>query len=80
MTVDEDDAKSLARCIFLKALKFNDRFLFESNYNAWIYRIMTNILIFNQCALKHKFAGDRSLNNAPNPNTANSLSPASPLS
>jgi RNA polymerase sigma-70 factor, ECF subfamily len=47
LTVDKDDAKDLVQETFLKALKYCDKFVDESNFKAWTYTIMKNTFINN---------------------------------
>ena len=47
LTSDRDDAKDLVQETFLKALKYSDTFVNESNFKAWMYTIMKNTFINN---------------------------------
>jgi RNA polymerase sigma-70 factor, ECF subfamily len=45
LTSDEDDAKDLVQETFLKALKYCDKFVYETNFKGWICTIMKNTYI-----------------------------------
>lgn len=45
LTADENDAKDLVQETFLKALKYCDSFVQETNFRGWIYTIMRNTYI-----------------------------------
>jgi RNA polymerase sigma-70 factor (ECF subfamily) len=47
LTADEEDAKDLLQETFLKALKYCDKFVTESNFKAWTCTIMKNTFINN---------------------------------
>jgi RNA polymerase sigma-70 factor (ECF subfamily) len=47
LTSDREDAKDLVQETFLKALKYCDTFVNESNFKAWMYTIMKNTFINN---------------------------------
>jgi RNA polymerase sigma factor (sigma-70 family) len=47
LTADREDAKDLVQETFLKALKYSDTFVNESNFKAWTYTIMKNTFINN---------------------------------
>ena len=47
LTADKDDAKDLLQETFLKALKYCDKYVLESNFKAWTYTIMKNTFINN---------------------------------
>jgi RNA polymerase sigma factor (sigma-70 family) len=47
LTVNKDEAKDLVQETFLKALKSRDKFVYESNFRAWTFRIMKNSFINN---------------------------------
>lgn len=44
-TGDKDDAKDLVQETMLKALKYSDKFVIESNFIAWTFTIMKNTYI-----------------------------------
>ena len=52
LTNHEDDAKDLVQDTFLKALKFCDKFVHESNFKAWTFTIMKNTFINNYRRVK----------------------------
>ena len=45
LTANEDDAKDLVQETFLKALKYYDTFVYETNFKGWICTIMRNTYI-----------------------------------
>lgn len=45
LTSDDEDAKDLLQETFLKALKYCDKFVTESNFKAWICTIMKNTFL-----------------------------------
>jgi RNA polymerase sigma-70 factor (ECF subfamily) len=45
LTSDKEDAKDLVQDTFLKALKYCDKFVYESNLKAWTYTIMKNTFV-----------------------------------
>ena len=45
LTANEDDAKDLVQETFLKALKYCDSFVHETNFKGWICTIMRNTYI-----------------------------------
>ncbi len=45
LTANKDDAKDLVQETFLKALKYYDKFVHETNFKGWIYTIMRNTYI-----------------------------------
>ncbi len=45
LTTNEDDAKDLVQETFLKALKYCDSFVHETNFKGWICTIMRNTFI-----------------------------------
>ena len=45
LTADKNDAKDLVQETFLKALKYCDKFVHESNFKGWIFTIMRNTFI-----------------------------------
>lgn len=45
LTANEDDAKDLVQETFLKALKYYDTFVHETNFKGWICTIMRNTYI-----------------------------------
>jgi RNA polymerase sigma factor (sigma-70 family) len=47
LTANRDDAKDLVQETFLKALKYCDQFVHESNLKAWTCTIMRNTFINN---------------------------------
>jgi RNA polymerase sigma factor (sigma-70 family) len=47
LTSNMDDAKDLVQETILKALKYSDSFVIESNFKAWTYTIMKNTFINN---------------------------------
>ena len=47
LTSDKDDAKDLVQDTFLRALKYSDKFVLESNFKAWAFTIMKNTFINN---------------------------------
>jgi RNA polymerase sigma-70 factor, ECF subfamily len=47
LTEDAEEAKDLLQETFLKALKYCDKFVTESNFKAWICTIMKNTFINN---------------------------------
>lgn len=47
LTSNEEDAKDLLQETFLKALKYCDKFVTESNFKAWTCTIMKNTFINN---------------------------------
>ena len=47
LTADKDNAKDLVQDTFLKALKYCDKFIYESNFKSWAYTIMKNTFINN---------------------------------
>jgi RNA polymerase sigma-70 factor, ECF subfamily len=47
LTADKDDARDLVQETFMKALKYYDKFVHDSNFKAWIYAIMRNTFINN---------------------------------
>jgi RNA polymerase sigma-70 factor (ECF subfamily) len=47
LTTNKDDAKDLVQDTFLKALKYCNKFVYESNFKAWTYTIMKNTFINN---------------------------------
>jgi len=47
LTSDDEDAKDLLQETFLKALKYCDKFVSESNFKAWICTIMKNTFLNN---------------------------------
>jgi RNA polymerase sigma-70 factor, ECF subfamily len=47
LTSDNDNAKDLVQDTMLKALKYSDKFINESNFKAWTYTIMKNTFINN---------------------------------
>jgi RNA polymerase sigma-70 factor, ECF subfamily len=47
LTADKEDAKDLVQDTFLKALKYCDKFLYESNFKAWTCTIMKNTFLNN---------------------------------
>jgi RNA polymerase sigma-70 factor (ECF subfamily) len=47
LTTDKDNAKDLVQETFLKALKYCDKFIHETNFKAWTYTIMKNTFINN---------------------------------
>jgi len=47
LTADKEDAKDLVQETFLKALKYRDKFAYESNFKAWTCTIMKNTFLNN---------------------------------
>jgi len=47
LTNHSEDAKDLVQDTFLKALKYCDKFIYESNFRAWTFTIMKNTFINN---------------------------------
>jgi RNA polymerase sigma-70 factor, ECF subfamily len=47
LTADRDDARDLVQETFMKALKYYDKFVHDSNFKAWIFAIMRNTFINN---------------------------------
>jgi DNA-directed RNA polymerase specialized sigma24 family protein len=47
LIAQKDDAKNLVQETFLKALKYCDQFVDESNYKAWMCTITKNTFINN---------------------------------
>ena len=47
LTSDKNDAKDLLQETFFKALKYNEKFVDESNFKAWTSTIMKNTFINN---------------------------------
>jgi RNA polymerase sigma-70 factor (ECF subfamily) len=45
LTSDQDKAQDLLQETFLKALKYRDKFMPNTNFKAWIYTIMKNTFI-----------------------------------
>jgi RNA polymerase sigma-70 factor, ECF subfamily len=45
LTSDKNDAKDLVQETFLKALKYCDKFVHDSNFKGWIFTIMRNTFI-----------------------------------
>jgi len=55
LTADEDDAKDLVQETFLKALKYCDSFVHETNFKGWICTIMRNTFI-NEYRRSYRYA------------------------
>jgi RNA polymerase sigma factor (sigma-70 family) len=53
LTTDKDDAKDLLQETFLKALKYCNKFVHDTNFNAWIFTIMKNTFINHYNRRKH---------------------------
>jgi RNA polymerase sigma-70 factor (ECF subfamily) len=47
LTTNTDEARDLVQETFLKALKHSDKFVYDSNFKAWIYTILKNTFINN---------------------------------
>jgi RNA polymerase sigma factor (sigma-70 family) len=47
LTMNGDDAKDLLQDTLLKALKYRDKFVDQTNLKAWLYTIMKNTFINN---------------------------------
>ena len=47
LTSDQEKAQDLLQETFLKALKYRDKFMPNTNFKAWIYTIMKNTFINN---------------------------------
>lgn len=47
LTADKEDARDLVQETFLKALKYYNKYVYESNFKAWTYTIMKNTFINN---------------------------------
>lgn len=47
LTSDQEKAQDLLQETFLKALKYRDKFIPNTNFKAWIYTIMKNTFINN---------------------------------
>jgi len=47
LTSDKEDSKDLVQDTFLKALKYCDKFVHETNFKAWLFTIMKNTFINN---------------------------------
>ncbi len=47
LTLDKTDAEDLVQDTCLNALKYSDKFVYESNLKAWTYTILKNIFINN---------------------------------
>jgi RNA polymerase sigma-70 factor (ECF subfamily) len=47
LTADKEDARDLVQETFLKALKYYNKYIYESNFKAWTYTIMKNTFINN---------------------------------
>jgi RNA polymerase sigma-70 factor, ECF subfamily len=45
LTANEDDAKDLVQETFLKALRYCDKFVYETNFKGWVCTIMRNTYI-----------------------------------
>jgi len=45
LTANRDDAEDLVQETLLKALKYSDKFIYESSLKAWTYTIMKNTFI-----------------------------------
>lgn len=45
LTANEDDAKDLVQETFLKALRYCDKFVHETNFKGWVCTIMRNTYI-----------------------------------
>lgn len=56
LTSDMEDAKDLLQETFLKALKYCDKYVTESNFQGWIYTIMRNTFINNYHRTKRKMS------------------------
>ena len=56
LTSDLEDAKDLSQETLLKALKYCDKFVTESNFQGWIYTIMRNTFINNYHSTKRKMS------------------------
>ncbi len=56
LTSDADEAKDLLQETFLKALKYCDKYVTESNFQGWIYTIMRNTFINNYHRAKRKMS------------------------
>ncbi len=54
LTSDVDDAKDLTQETFLKALKYCDKYVTESNFKGWVYTVMRNTFINNYHRAKRK--------------------------
>jgi len=47
LTADKEDSKDLVQDTFLKALRYCDKFVHETNFKAWLFTIMKNTFINN---------------------------------
>ena len=47
LTTNQEDANDLVQETYLKALTFKDKFVYHSNFKAWLFTIMKNIFINN---------------------------------
>ena len=47
LTADKEDARDLVQETFLKALRYYNKYVYESNFKAWTYTIMKNTYINN---------------------------------
>jgi RNA polymerase sigma-70 factor (ECF subfamily) len=45
LTANEEDAKDLVQETFLKALRYYDKFVYETNFKGWVCTIMRNTYI-----------------------------------
>jgi len=45
LTMDKEDAKDLVQETYMKALKYRDKFAYESNFKAWTFTILKNTYI-----------------------------------
>jgi RNA polymerase sigma factor (sigma-70 family) len=60
LTADKDDAKDLVQETFLKALKYSNQFVEESNIKAWTSTIMKNTFINNyRQSVRHNLYRDQ---------------------
>ncbi len=57
LTTDKEKAKDLVQETFLRALRYQDKFVHETNMKAWVFTIMKNIFINNyrQSQLKNTY-------------------------
>lgn len=61
LTADENDAKDLVQETFLKALKYCDTFVQETNFKGWICTIMRNTYINEyRRSIRYSIFSDRS--------------------
>ena len=45
LTQNKTDAEDLVQSTYLRAFRYFDRFKADTNFNAWMYRILTNLFI-----------------------------------